>query len=128
MPAEFESFARVLRRTRREREDSQEHIAELTGARQATVSRWELGKLFPEPDTHRALARYLLMPVADLPALVERSELEAERAKLERKLSKVQSRLSSVRGADRRGPVSACLPAAAVPAAPSPRPPRRVAS
>ena len=96
MSVEPETFARVLRRTRRQRVDSQQDIADITGARQATVSRWEKGSLFPEPDTHRPLARYLGMPVADLRALVERSELQAERAKLERKLSQVDQRLSAL--------------------------------
>ena len=95
MSDEFVPFARVLRRTRREREDPQELVAEITGARQATVSRWEQGTLFPEPVTHRALARYLNMPVGDLRALIERSELEAEKAKLAKKMSAVDQRLSA---------------------------------
>jgi len=58
-----------------------------------TVSRWELGQLSAEPETHRALARYLGMPVAELRALVERSERESERAMLAKKLSVVEARL-----------------------------------
>ena len=95
MPAEFQTFAKVLRSHRRAAEDPQERVAELSGAKQATVSRWEQGTLFPEPSTNRALARYLGMPVADLRALIERSELEAERANLARKLSAVDKRLSA---------------------------------
>lgn len=93
---EFVPFATVLRQTRRAREQSQQLIADLTGARQATVSRWEKGLLYPEPETLRALARYLEMPVADVRRLVERSELEAERAKVSERLSSLDEQLHAL--------------------------------
>ena len=70
-------FRKLLRRTRRDQEHSQQHVAALVGIRQATLSRFELGTLVPSDEAvQRNVARYLGIPVAELRSLLEREALE----------------------------------------------------
>jgi transcriptional regulator with XRE-family HTH domain len=87
-------FRKLLRKTRRDREHSQQHVSALVGIRQATLSRLEMGTLVPNDEAvQRSLARYLGIPVAELRFLVEREALEAERLALRERLGVVEARL-----------------------------------
>jgi len=88
-------FGTILRQFRRDNHHSQVHVSRLTGAQQPTVSRWEQGILFPEPFTHRRLARYLDVPVADLRRMVERSALHHERARIVARLTEIEHLLTA---------------------------------
>jgi transcriptional regulator with XRE-family HTH domain len=87
-------FKVLLRRHRRELEDSQMHVAALCGVRQPTIARWEAGTAVPEDEhAERALARYLGLPVSDLRRIIEHDRLRAERDALQRRLTEVDARI-----------------------------------
>jgi transcriptional regulator with XRE-family HTH domain len=89
-------FRRLLRKTRRDQEHSQQHVSVLVGIRQATLSRFEMGTLVPNDEAvQRKLARYLGIPVAELRSLLDRDALEAERLALRERLGLVEARLEA---------------------------------
>ena len=89
----------TLRRTRREREDSQEKVAAMLGVTQPTYSRVERGRLDPPRASYSAVARYLSTPesrvtVAEVRHQVDQHALERREAELEAALAEVRGQLA----------------------------------
>ncbi|MFA1543541.1 helix-turn-helix transcriptional regulator [Actinomadura monticuli] len=70
------NFGRLLRNYRNDAGLTQSEVAERVGVKQVTVSRWELGKVWPDPDQVQALA--LIFNVTYKHLVVQQTGLASE--------------------------------------------------